>query len=433
MTGDPGAPSRGGAALPALLARLRKAAALALRRRGAAALVQTRDRSFGNAMSRQKIEALAAALAAPVLAAGRSPEGLRARMPVETGPAGAEDRGAYSALEALGRLLCGLAPLLERQAQDPAQDPAMPQAVPLADVHHLLAASTDMRHPHALNFTRGTQPLVDAAFLAQAVLRAPTALWTGLAPPVQDNLAAALRATRAIQPHFNNWLLFSATVEAAFCRLGLPWDPVRVDYALRQHEQWYAGDGLYADGPHFRWDYYNSYVIQPMLLDILDAVEGRSRAWDRMRPLVHRRAGRCAEILERLIGPDGSFPPIGRSLAYRCGAFHLLAQLALRRALPARLAPAQVRCALAAVIDRTLGGAGNRTPEGWLRIGLNAAQPAIGERYISTGSLYLCSTAFLPLGLPPEDPFWADPDMAWTQRRLWTDEDAPAPDKALDK
>ncbi len=56
----------------------------------------------------------------------------------------------------------------------------------------------------------------------------------------------------------------------ALARLGARWDRMRVDYALRQHEQWYKGDGVYGDGPVFHWDYYNSFVIQPMLLDVLD-------------------------------------------------------------------------------------------------------------------------------------------------------------------
>ena len=50
---------------------------------------------------------------------------------------------------------------------------------------------------------------------------------------------------------------------------------MRIDYALRQHDQWCKGDGLYGDGASFHFDYYNSFVIQPMLVDILDAVGGR--------------------------------------------------------------------------------------------------------------------------------------------------------------
>ena len=92
-----------------------------------------------------------------------------------------------------------------------------------------------------------------------------------------------------------------------------------------------------------------------------------------------------------------------------------------------------MRGALDAVVARTLGGAENYDAAGWLRIGLNGAQPGLAESYISTGSLYLCATAFLPLGLPPEDPFWSDPDTPWSQARLWQEGTAPPRDRALDR
>src|SRR6185436_1281520 len=147
---------------------------------------------------------------------------------------------------------------------------------------------------------------------------------------------------RQITPGFNNWLLFSAMVEAALKALGASWDRLRVDYAVHQHDQWYKGDGVYGDGPSFHWDYYNSFVIHPMLVDVLETCGDEVEAWREMRPHVLERARRYAAILERLIAPDGSFPAIGRSIAYRCGAFHLLAQLALRRELPDTVSPAQV-------------------------------------------------------------------------------------------
>ena len=46
-------------------------------------------------------------------------------------------------------------------------------------------------------------------------------------------------------------------------------------------------------------------------------------------------------------------------------------------------------------------------------------QPAIGERYISTGSLYLCSEAFLVLGLPPDNPFGNGKDGEWISKKIW--------------
>lgn len=343
---------------------------------------------------------------------------LKARMPVEQAPGA--DRRAVTHLEAFGRLMAGIAPWLEAGADDGPEGQL--RATYRARSLQALGRAVDPGSPDFMNFTRQRQPLVDAAFLGQALLRAPRALIAELDERTTRNLVAALESTRAIAPGYNNWLLFSATVEAALKRLGTRWDGVRVDYALRQHEQWYKGDGAYGDGPEFHWDYYNSFVIHPMLLDVLDACAEDDTAWKDMRPRVEQRARRYAAVQERLIAPDGSFPPIGRSLAYRCGAFHLLAQMALRRALPDGVAPAQVRGALTAVITRTLHAPDTFDREGWLQIGFCGHQPGIGEGYISTGSLYLCSVALLPLGLPATDEFWSAPAQRWTQARAWSGE-----------
>lgn len=353
-------------------------------------------------------------IGSPVLSAlaeGR----LRASMPVET-VAGAQGRAEVTHLEAFGRTLAGVAPWLALPADG--DEAGSTRAQWLALVRDGLHEATRANGPDRLNFTNGSQPLVDAAFLAQGLLRAPR-IWSSLDAERQGRLVDAMRSTRAITPGFNNWLLFAATVEAWLKQAGLPWDRMRVDYALRQHEQWYLGDGVYGDGPQFHFDYYNAYVIQPMLVDVLAACADDRPAWTEMREPILTRARRYAAIQERLIAPDGSFPPVGRSLAYRCGAFHALALAALRRDLPESVRPAQVRGALGAVIARTIDAPDTFDTNGWLRLGLCGHQPGLAERYISTGSLYLCSTAFLPLGLPASDPFWADAPEPWTSVRAW--------------
>ena len=50
----------------------------------------------------------------------------------------------------------------------------------------------------------------------------------------------------------------------------------------------------------------------------------------------------------------------------------------------------------------------------------------MGEEYISTGSLYLCSTVFLPLGLRQDKEFWSLPDEDWTSKKIWSGLDMPA-------
>jgi hypothetical protein len=146
--------------------------------------------------------------------------------------------------------------------------------------------------------------------------------------------------------------------------------------------------------------------------------------------MVLLRAKRYAAIQERFIAPDGTFPSIGRSMTYRFGAFQTLALIAWLNQLPETLKPAQVRCALTAVIRKMMEAPGTFNADGWLQIGFCGHQPALGESYISTGSLYLCSAGLLPLGLPPADPFWNAPPERWTSQKLWTGENLPA-DHAL--
>jgi hypothetical protein len=361
-------------------------------------------------------------VAQPVLEA-ISRQRLRATMPVECVKGQESARAESTHLEAVGRLLCGLAPWLEAgPGPSPAEEALRLRYREWARL--AIRYGTDPKSPDAFNFGTNQQSLVDAAFLALGIVRAPNELWAKLDGTTKENLIRALIETRKVQPGFNNWLLFSAIVEAMLCKYGQSWDTMRIDYALRQHQQWYKGDGLYGDGPDFHWDYYNSYVIQPMLLNALDAVSKTTQRWEILfRKPFEARARRYAAIQERLISPEGAFPAIGRSLAYRYGAFHHLAEMSLRHQLPEGVHPAQVRCGLTAVMSRMNAARGTFDDKGWLTIGFAGHQPSTGEPYISTGSLYLCSAAWLPLGLPSTDEFWSAPAQPWTQQKAWSGAD----------
>jgi hypothetical protein len=369
---------------------------------------------------------LARRLATPVLTA-LSERRLKATMPVEAAP-GVKDRPQYTYLEALGRLLCGLAPWLELGGDDSAEGRERAHFADLA--RRAIDAGTDPASPDFLNFSKGRQPLVDAAFLAQAMLRAPNELWKKLDPRVQANVIAALKSSRPIPPGENNWKLFATTVEVFLQRAGEQRDDARLLEGVNKHREWYVGDGMYGDGPEFHWDYYNSFVIQPMLVEALDAVGDETPDLKALRAKSRERLTRWAAIQERLITPDGTYPVIGRSIAYRCGAFQGLALAALRHALPHEVSPAQARVALTSVIRRTLEAPGAFDDHGWLRIGVSGHQPGLGETYISTGSLYLCSAAFLPLGLPASDPFWSAAPAPTTWQKVWSGVDLPV-DHAL--
>jgi hypothetical protein len=364
-------------------------------------------------------------LAEPVLTALANRE-LKKRMPVEARHPAA--RAEFTHLEAFARLLCGLAPWIEL---GPDSSPEGAERALVADLARRgLDAATDPASADHMNFSAGTQPLVDAAFLAQALLRAPAQLWDSLEPRVRSNVTAALKASRLIKPGENNWVLFAAEIEAFLQRAGEKRDNGRLESALHKYTDWYVGDGVYGDGPRFHWDYYNSFVIQPMLLETLDVVGAESSEWTALHAKVRERLTRFAAIEERMIAPDGTYPVVGRSIAYRCGAFQVLALAALRHRLPETVVPGQARKALTSVIRRTLEPADTWDQNGWLRIGVSGHQPALGEDYISTGSLYLCSAAFLPLGLPRSDPFWSDPSGNTTWESVWGGADQPA-DHAL--
>ncbi|SFA93355.1 hypothetical protein SAMN05216312_102340 [Cohnella sp. OV330] len=349
---------------------------------------------------------------------------LKERMPVQKKGA---DREAYTYLEALGRLLAGMAPWLELDGLTGEEERVRGAMAKMA--REAIDAATDFSSPDFMNFSDGFQPIVDAAFLSHALVRAPRELMSKLDAKVKQNVINGLKATRSRKPGYNNWLLFAAMTETALYLLGEDWDPMRIDFALKKHEEWYLGDGVYGDGPAFHWDYYNSFVIQPMLVDILRTVGPQYPEWESLYADVIRRSARHAAQQERLISPEGTFPPIGRSLAYRFGAFQLLSQAALQGWLPEEVAPNQVRCALTAVIRRMIEAPGTFDRDGWLRVGFCGDQEEIGEGYVSTGSLYLCATAFLPLGLDPAHSFWQG-QADWTSKKAWAGVPFPI-DKAL--
>ncbi len=328
----------------------------------------------------------------PVLEALNRHE-LRLRMPVEASPGLQDERAVGTHLEAFARLLAGLAPWLELQSS-PEDSPR------------------------------------EAALRARYLSWCQQAIASALESGTRARLIAALERERAVQAPLNNWLLFAALNEVLLRRLGAFWDRMRIDHALREHQSWYLGDGTYGDGPQYHADFYNSFVIHPYLLSLMDELRDEP-AWSNMTRSIVERARRYAVIQERCISSTGEFPVLGRSITYRGGAFHLLADVAHRHLLPSVISPAGVRCALTAVQQRTLSSPGTFSPEGWLQIGLAGHQPSLGERYISTGSLYLCSAAWLPLGLNTADPFWSGAAASWTQKSVWSGHDAP-PDHAMD-
>lgn len=265
-----------------------------------------------------------------------------------------------------------------------------------------------------------TQPLVDASYIAHAFIRAPKALWDPLHESTKRQVVHEFKTIRQIKPHQNNWVLFAAIIETFLLSIGEEIDTQRLDSGIDAIQKWYLGDGWYGDGSSFHFDHYNGYVIQPMLLDVLKVNISKRRYPQKTYDTALKRMQRYAQIQERFISPEGTYPVIGRSSTYRMAAFQPLAQLALEELLPEPIKPAQVRCALTAVMKR-LFIPSTFTPKGWLEMGLiGNQQHEIVDSYSNTGSMYITSLVFLTLGLPPTHPFWKEPFTDWTSRKAWS-------------
>ncbi|MGE5520179.1 MAG: DUF2264 domain-containing protein [Candidatus Dadabacteria bacterium] len=369
-------------------------------------------------------------IARPVLS-NLAQDRLKEKMPVQLSKRidNKENRSKVAYLEAFGRVLAGISPWLNVEG-------GSKEEIALRNQYRTwtLKAIANAVNPNAKDYMKwtGGQPLVDASFFALGLVRAPW-LWEHLDTAAKINVIEALKQTRATVPGYTNWILFSGMIEAFFCKYGYDYDPLRIEYDIREFSQhWYVGDGMFSDGMQFHNDYYNSYVIQPYLATILSAVSKKTNSYNQFADRLKRISSRYAELQERMVNTDGSFPVIGRSITYRGGAFHLLADISLRKQLPSSLPAAQVRSALGAVIRKTLQPASTFTKDGWLSIGVYGEQQDLADGYITTGSEYLCTTIFLPLGLSAEDEFWSAPAMPWTAVKVWTGMDTTPADHALD-
>lgn len=330
-------------------------------------------------------------------------------------------------MEAFGRLMAGLAPWLS--LPDDATDEGAKRKQLRAWALKSYAHAVDPQSPDCLLWQGEGQALVDAAYLAESFLRGYEALWLPLDEQTKARYIECFIGLRAIDPPYTNWLLFSSTIEAFLAKAGAAYDPYRINSAIRKVEEWYTGDGWYADGPSFAFDYYSSYVFHPMYLETLQAmkeakVRTRIHYGDYYRRAL-RRAQKFSLVLERFISPEGTFPVFGRSIPYRMAAMQPLALMAWYETLPAGLTNGQVRAALTAVMHRMFDHRENFNQGGYLTIGFAGRQPNIADWYTNNGSLYLTSLVFLPLGLPATHPFWTDAPQPWTSQKAWGGEPFP--------
>ncbi|MCM1354974.1 MAG: DUF2264 domain-containing protein [Staphylococcus sp.] len=370
--------------------------------------------------------ALAEKMARPVLS--KMSEGrLQTEMLIEVSPNwdGRDKRVTY--METFGRLMAGIAPWLALADDDTDEGKKRKELRDMALKSY--ANAVDPNSPDYLLWQGQGQALVDAAYVAESFLRAYDALWIPLDDVTKQRYIKEFTGMRNVDPPYTNWVLFSSTIESFLAKTGASYDQYRVNSAIRKVEEWYTGDGWYADGPEFAFDYYSSYVFHPMYLETLQAMKD-SKAYTRIHYQNYygralKRAQKYSLVLERLISPEGTFPVFGRSIPYRMATMQPLALMAWYEKLPAGITNGQVRAALTAVMHRMFDDKENFNEEGFLTIGFAGRQPNVADWYTNNGSLYMTSLAFLPLGLPATHPFWTDAPQPWTSCKAWGGEPFP--------
>jgi hypothetical protein len=216
------------------------------------------------------------------------------------------DKGvAY--LECFGRLISGVAPWLALPDDGSAGRPD-PRACASSRCRAIPTA-VDPDSPDYLLWRGHGQALVDSAYFTNALMRAPKALWEPLDAKTKQRIVAEIKGLRRIEPPYINWMLFAAMNEAFLLSIGEEFDPMRTNVAIRKINEWYVGDGWIKDGEAFHFDYYNAFVMYPMLVEILEVLDERHDApfWNgkpaELRAQAVKRMQRYSEHLERFISP----------------------------------------------------------------------------------------------------------------------------------
>lgn len=254
------------------------------------------------------------------------------------------------------------------------------------------------------------QPIVEAANLAFGLAISRASVWDRLDEKLRDQVADWLAHHATRHGSDNNWLLFTAVIEA-FLRSAsydVPGGHAQPD--VDRVETWYLGDGWYNDGPIStvtghgnRVDHYNSWVIQTFLWQWYELTEQPAER----RELFLSRLGEFADSYALLFAADGSPLHQGRSLTYR--------QAVLGGLWAAGLAG----------VGSESAGATRRLASGVLRhftdlgVGVEGA-PTLGysdreflpmcQVYSGPGSPYFAGMGFLGLAAPADHPLWTEPE-----------------------
>lgn len=158
------------------------------------------------------------------------------------------------------------------------------------------------------------QLLVEMAAIGLGLILAPEKLWYPLPQQDKDNIYRWLSFVNTKKAWDCNWRLFCVMVNLGFKKVGLPYCSEAVEAAMSRVEEFYLGDGWYADGVNAHSDYYVPFAVYFYLLVYAKEMENDD---PERCAVIKERAKKFANDFIYFFGREGSAVAYGRSMTYR--------------------------------------------------------------------------------------------------------------------
>lgn len=264
-----------------------------------------------------------------------------------------------------------------------------------------LAAGTDPENPEYWgNVCDYDQLLVEMAAMGLALILSPQKIWEPLSEKEKNNLYNWLNYVNTKKAWDCNWRLFAVMVNLGLRKVGRPYNAEVVESAFNRVEEFYLGDGWYADGKPAHSDYYVPFAIYFYQLIYAKEME---KADPKRSALFKSRAKKFAEDFIYFFSKDGSAVPYGRSMTYRFAQAAFWSAYAYAEV--DGFKPGEVK----GIILRHLRSWFSRpiwNNDGTLSIGYGYPNLIMTEGYNAPGSPYWALKTMLVLALPEESAFW---------------------------
>ncbi len=270
-------------------------------------------------------------------------------------------------------------------------------------IRHALLDGTNPSNPHTYwgNIGHMDQRIVESADISLAIWMSRERVFHKMTADEQEQIMAWLAQVDGKGTYTDNWILFTAMVQAVRLHLGFPSPEDDLDNRLMQIGEFYRGDGWYVDGPTDEFELYNAWMFGWNYL-LWTWIDGDRRPDHRQ--LVLERGRSFIDGFLHFFGANGSYPAWGRSVVYR---FAAVAPFAVGHFLNiAPRDPGLLRRVSSGCIRYFYDHGFLDLDEHFVRQGYHSDFPAGGEAYISPGSPYWCCHGLFGLTLDREDPFW---------------------------